>query len=337
MAQVAFIRRSLKRGFTLIALLAVIAIIAVLIAFLLPAVHQAPEAARRSQCKNNLKQIGLAMHNYHDTFSVLPPAGCFATGVTGVSWSVQARLLPYLEAANLQNLINWGLPYSQQGTVAQTRVPTYLCPSEVKDQRRPDPQPSDPNFTHYPLNYAVNFGTWFVYDPVTGTSGDGMFLPNARFTTANCVDGTSNTLAASEVKAFTPYIRDSGNPNGYNIPIPPDAATVVSYGGSFRDTGHTEWVDSRIHQTGFTATFVPNFKVPYVNAGTTYQVDFTSSREGATTTNQTYAVVTSRSHHVGIVQSLLMDGSVRSVSENISLTTWRSLGTRAGGEVVSDF
>lgn len=328
-------RRS-DTGFTLVELLVVIAIIGILVALLLPAVQAAREAARRTACTNNLKQIGLALHNYHDTFNAFPSAGLYPVGATGFSWSAQARLLPFIEQANLQNLINWSVPYSGQPAVAGTKVPVYLCPSEVNNRKRPDPQPTDPNFTHYPLNYAANMGTWFVFDPASQQGGFGLLAPNVPTNMASVVDGTSNTLAFAEVKAFQPYLRDGGNPAGLGVPMPVDPLSVSGMGGSFKaDSGHTEWVDGRVHQTGFTATFPPNTKVPYITGGRTYDVDFNSSREGITTTGTTYAVVTSRSYHPGGVNVGMTDGSVRFMPQTVDRLTWQALATRAGGEVIN--
>ncbi|HEX6985941.1 MAG TPA: DUF1559 domain-containing protein [Planctomycetaceae bacterium] len=325
--------RSVRSGFTLIELLVVIAIIAVLIALLLPAVQQAREAARRTQCKNNLKQMGLALHNYLDTYTVFPPLGFFRTDATSDSWSAHARLLPFIEQANLQNLIDWNRSYALQPNVTKVRVPIYLCPSDPNDRERPDGA-----LTHYPLCYGFVAGTWFVYDPVSRQAGDGTFVPNRVHDAADVTDGLSNTVGVSEVKAFQAYLRDGGSPAGLNQPAPADPATVVGYGGSFKqDSGHTEWVDARVHQTGVTTTFGPNTFVRYDSGGVTYDVDFNSSREGKTLTGATYAAVTSRSHHTGIVNSLLMDGSVRGISENIDLFTWRYLGQRNDGKVVGEF
>src|SRR4051812_12895219 len=112
---------SRSRAFTLIELLVVIAIIAILIALLLPAVQQAREAARRSQCKNNLKQFGLALHNYHDSYNCFPPASCLRIGVTFEGWSAQARLLAFLDQANLQNLINYSAEFDTQPNVTKVK------------------------------------------------------------------------------------------------------------------------------------------------------------------------------------------------------------------------
>lgn len=115
-------------------------------------------------------------------------------------------------------------------------------------------------------------------------------------------------------------------------PTPP--SDIAGLSGSFKsNSGHTEWVDSRTHQSGFTTTFRPNTKVPYTDAGKLYDIDFNSSREGKTTTKITYAAVTSRSYHTGGVQIGLADGSVRFLSESISLPIWRAIGTSNGGEV----
>lgn len=322
-----------RAGFTLVELLVVIAIIGILVGLLLPAVQAAREAARRMSCSNNLKQIGLAVHMYMDAHKGLPPVGCYPPGMVGDSWSAHARILPYLEQANLQNLANLNLSYVHPANfqVTKTRVPTYLCPSEIRDEARPDGA-----VTHYPLNYGFNFGTWFVFDPVSRTSGNGAFAINRKITEAAATDGMSNTIALAEVKAWTPYLRDGGSPSGMNQPIPADGATVVGYGGSFKsNSGHTEWTDSRVHQTGFTAVFGPNALIPYTSGGITYpSIDFNSSREGKTANKVTYAAVTSRSYHPGIVQICLLDGSVQSITNSVDLFVWRSLASRNGGETV---
>ncbi len=322
---------SRHRGFTLIELLVVIAIIAVLIALLLPAVQQAREAARRVQCKNNLKQIGLALHNYHDVYSVFPPSLCLTlSGASYGQWGPQARLLPYLDQANLQNLIDFSLPYNTQISVVRVRVGAYMCPSEVNDRAS-----LEDGIKQYPINYGANFGTWMVFNPVTGQPGDGAFGPNSRIGTRDFTDGTSQSLAFSEVKAFQAIIKEGGSPTAAP---PASPQTVGGWSGNFdRENGHTEWVEGRVHQNGFTTTFPPNAKVNHLDSGKTYDVDYTSVEEGDSTTNPTYAAISSRSYHTGIVQSLLVDGSVRSIQENIDINVWRALGTRAGGEVIGEF
>ncbi|MCA9226349.1 MAG: DUF1559 domain-containing protein [Planctomycetales bacterium] len=322
-----------RRGFTLVELLVVIAIIGVLVAMLLPAVQAAREAARRSSCSNNLKQLCLALHNYHDTYRRFPPGGVFNPSVTNPSWSIQARILPFIEQKNLQDLIDWNLPYSAQPLVTRQRIDTLICPSEVNDRERPDGA-----LTHYPLNYGGNYGTWFVYDPNTRQGGNGLFYPNSATGFNSVIDGTSSTIAFAEVKAWNPYLRDGANPNAAGTAIPANPAAVVGYGGNFKaDSGHTEWVDSRVHQSGVTGTFPPNTEFPFTNSGQIYDVDFTSSREGGSLTNLTYATVTSRSYHPGGAQISLTDGSTRFVAETIDIITWRSLTTRDGREVVGNY
>ena len=324
-------RERSRTGFTLIELLVVIAIIAILIGLLVPAVQKVREAAARTQCQNNLKQLGLALHNYETAFRAFPAAGNYPIGVAGVSFSVPARLLPYLEQENLQRLIDFNQSYNSQPQVTEKRIATYICAGEVNDKPRPDGM-----LTHYPLNYAVNLGTWFVFDPQTQRVGDGAFVVNQGLKHRSIVDGLSNTIGMAEIKAYTPYLRDGMNPAGMGAAPPASPAAVSTLGGSFKsNSGHTEWVDARVHQTGFTTTFTPNTVVPHTDAGTTYDIDFNSSREGATLNRPTYAAVTSRSHHSGGVNILLMDGSVRFAANGISLITWRALGTRAGGEVIA--
>lgn len=329
-----------RRGFTLIELLVVIAIIAILIALLLPAVQQAREAARRTSCRNNLKQIGLALHNYHDVFGAFPPAFAVGNGPGG-QWSLHARILPYIEGVNLYNIADLSQSYTEGTPPANVKVPTYLCPSDVNDR----PRGTD----HYPTSYGYNAGTYTVFEHSSdtvvigsdtfilgGKLADGSFGPNSNTRVKDFTDGTTNTLCFSEVKAFTPYIRD-----GLDGPAtaPTDLTTLTA--GDFKaDTGHTEWVDGRVHQTGFTTVFPPNAITPITDGTDSAEDgDFTSCREAKTPCvgQEVRAAVTSRSWHTGVVFSLLMDGSVRSVSENISLITWRELSTRSGGEVIGEF
>lgn len=324
-------RLARQRGFTLIELLVVIAIIAILIALLLPAVQAAREAARRSQCRNNLKQVGVALHNYNSTVKMFPPISVLPSGSTFEPYSAQARLLPYLEQQSLAKLVNWGAgsQFTANPQLARTRVAIYLCPSEVNDRAR-----LTPTLTHYPLSYGFNEGTWFIYDPLTGNVGEGAFHPNRAFTAAAFTDGLSNTLAASEVKAYQPNLWDTNNPATLGVapPASPSAATAF-FGGTFDSNGHTEWVEGDVHESGFTTTFTPNAAVPYTVAGITYpSVDITSMRDGESTTAPTYAAIISRSYHDGMVNVLMMDGASRSVSNNIDLGVWRAAGTRAGHE-----
>ncbi|HEY4309418.1 MAG TPA: DUF1559 domain-containing protein [Pirellulales bacterium] len=327
-------RPTLRRsaGFTLVELLVVIAIIGLLIGLLLPAVQMAREAARRSQCTNNLKQLGLALQNYLATSGAFPPCSLMPQGQTYQPWSGQARLLPYLEMGNLSALINFteNPEFPSNPAAAATRVAAYLCPDEVKDEQR-----VTPTLIHYPLNYVFNEGTWFIYDPVTGSVGDGAFMPNQTYRPSDITDGLSNTMAMSEGVAYQANMWDTTNPSTLGVAPPQSVSDLQQYfGGTFDSFGHTEWVEGDIHETGYTTTLTPNTKVPYTNPadGQTYSIDVTSIRDGESATKPTYAAVTARSYHPGLVNVLLLDGSVRSVSDPVDLRVWRAAGTRAGTE-----
>lgn len=321
-----------RSAFTLVELLVVIAIVGILVGLLLPAVQAARESSRRMQCGNNMRQVGLSLFNHEAATKRLPPLGDYQTSGNTVYWSIHARLLPYCEQSAIYNVINFALPINQQPHVAKLRIPHLLCPSEINDRERPD----GPTFTHYPHNYGFNAGLWKIYAPpmAIGT-GSGVFTVNHAQRLRDIVDGTSNTLGVAEVKAFTPYLRDGGNPSN-EASVPKSPAEMIAFGGEFKlDSGHTEWVDARIHQTGFTTTFRPNTPCLFTYQGKLFDIDFNSMREGRSNSVPTYAAVTSRSYHAGLVQTLFMDGSIRAISNAIQLEIWQAFGTRAGGEINS--
>jgi prepilin-type N-terminal cleavage/methylation domain-containing protein len=326
-------------GFTLVELLVVIAIIGILVALLLPAVQAAREAARRAQCQNNLRQIGLATLNYESTFRRLPASVIVDFSATATSnntsWGVHGRILPFLEQLNLSDKVDLNVGWDFQTAIHGLRVPPYSCPSDPGVRRIRDPGGGKVHLVS--TTYGFNMGTWFVFDPVSRRGGEGAFFPNSHLRIAEFVDGTSNTLLAAEVKAWQPYTRNGGPPTTTIPNTASEASLIVASGAEFKDTGHTEWPDGRVHHTGVTATLVPNTFVPYTIGGKEVSADYNSWQEGRNGASglPTYAIVTSRSYHPGVVQVAMIDGSVQAISETIDLTTWRALATRAGGEAAS--
>ena len=328
-------RPKIKRAFTLVELLVVIAIIGILVALLLPAVQQARSAARRISCSNNLRQSALALHNHASAVqrfpsSWLPPKDFrIEQSDSANGWSAQAQLLPYLEEAALFAGVDYELSYNDafigEEPLAPMRPTPFLCPSEVRDEVRLQ----NGELYHYPLNYVVNLGDWFVFNPATRKGGNGAFSPVRRLKPKDFKDGMSKTIAISEAKAWTPYFRNAGSaPTEF-----PTADQICGLGGDFKtSSGHTEWVDGRAHQTGFTSVFPPNTAVECNTDGTVYDVDWTSQQEGKSATNETFAAVTARSYHQGGVTTAYMDGSVHFVSNEIELEVWRAASTRRGSE-----
>ena len=331
--------KSKRLAFTLVELLVVIAIIGVLVAILLPAVQAAREAARRTACTNNIRQMALALANYQSARRHYPSSVDWDYGVTSskdFSWSIQAKILPYLEEGGIYAHINFNLPYNNtlmpDGSKLQaTGIAPYLCPSEPNNHVRKDASGAP---EHFPLSYVVNLGTWEVLNPMERRGGDGAFTPMRQGVKA-FKDGMSKTLALAEVKTYNPYYRNAGRGE---MPIPSSSGEFCGAGDFKVNSGHTEWVDARAHQTGFTTVFGPNTKVLCSQAGGEYDVDWTNMQEGKSLSKVTYAAVTARSHHTGAVNTAFMDGSVHLINDEIDLRVWRAMGTRAGGEVVpSDF
>ena len=328
-----------RDGFTLVELLVVIAIIGTLVSLLLPSVQAAREAARRSACHNNLRQIGLAIQNFENATKTFPPAS-WAPSTTGDPWSGQARILPYIEGDSLFQKIDFSQNYSAASNknlfppngVSAVKVDVLVCPSDANARQRLDaagvPQ-------HFPTTYGLCTGIFKVYDPVTKTDGGAAFAPFVSLRSRVFTDGLSKTLALAEIKAFTPRSQDIA---GLTDPPPatPAAAASLVDPATFKDTGHTEWVCGRTLQTGFTTAFPPNTTIPYKHTdGASYDVDICGSREGLSASAATYAAVTSRSHHAGVVSASLMDGSVRAVSSSIDGVLWKAISTRAGSEAAS--
>jgi prepilin-type N-terminal cleavage/methylation domain-containing protein len=351
-------------GFTLVELLVVIAIIGTLIGLLLPAVQGAREAARRTSCQSNIRQLVLAVHNFENAQRNFPPSMIHTPGTTFTnnngSWGILGRTLPYLEEGvtsvkvNLERAWDDGRttgtpdPTKNWTAVREAKITVFVCPSEKNQMVRMWTSGGITVPYVYPFNYGFNFGTWFVYDGQTGAGGNGSFHPNSKFKSGMFGDGLSKTLCVAEVKAFTPYIRNTSDPGAtYPPSAPPDAPSQVAAlaGGSPSDpklgpttndcTGHTEWPDGRVHHAGFTTVFTPNTKVLHTVGGIEHDIDYNSRQEGSSTTVKTFAAVTSRSHHDGLVGVAMMDGSVRTIEDGIAISVWRGLSTRAGGEAVS--
>ena len=324
-----------RRAFTLIELLVVIAIIAVLIGLLLPAVQKVRESAARAKCQNNLKQIGLGCLNFESANGALPPNGSWVTALStqpfgGISYSVHARILAFVEQPALASQVKLTESCYTHKDLIATRVAMFMCPSDVND-RLGSTSPST-----YPTSYGAASGDWLTFVDKAGKFGNGAF-PGVSYPNQlgvhllDITDGARNTVGFGEVKALGPLLYTSKDPP-LGVPPPTSPDDLITLGGTFSDSfGHPAWVDSGPTYTGLTFAFPPNTSVNYAAAGQKYDIDWEA---GAAVE---YDAITTRSYHVGGVNALLLDGSVRFVNNSISQATWRALGTRNGGEPLGDF
>jgi prepilin-type processing-associated H-X9-DG protein len=314
-----------RSAFTLIEVLVIIAIVSFLVGMLVPAVQKVRSAALRVQCQNNLKQIGIALHNYHDVKGSLPP-GRDANG-----FSTHAYLLPFIEQDNCFATIDFTMPWSDpMNACSQTNtIKTFLCPADPHNQELPNGWAG--------TNYRANQGNGILWCPPPTGPGDpnyGMPRPNGPFFLKSCVrltditDGTSNTAAFSEhlVGDFSDAVaseqRDTFAPN--TLPRTPDEAV--------RDC-------NAIDITNLTYQGVSNVGAPWLHGDHSTTIYFHAAPPGARSCMflSDRVSTTANSAHSRGVNMLLCDGSVRFVPYSISLETWRGLGSREGGEVLGNF
>ncbi len=350
---------ALRRGFTLIELLVVIAIIAVLIALLLPAVQAAREAARRAQCVNNLKQMGLALHNYQQGIGSFPMGATIAPvktagdagGTAGMagdtagggwsSWSAHALMLPYMEQTAIYNSANFSWSCEQYGslgwainsTAYYTKINSFLCPS--------DGNAGKDNI----CSYAGSMGTTTI---IYGEISTGLFTYHKSYSVSDITDGTSNTIAFAEqlVGDQIPTALKRGNStgnasggggqagnkldaSGFLTQIKTDMAQCDAWfkapGGQTNNRGG-HWA------TGILGTTMLNTVIPPNGGG---QSAWDACRMDCCVNGQHDHYTNATSNHSGGVNVAMADGSVRFIKESIAYPTWWALGTRSNGEVIS--
>jgi prepilin-type N-terminal cleavage/methylation domain-containing protein/prepilin-type processing-associated H-X9-DG protein len=315
--------RRARSGFTLIELLVVIAIIGILIGLLLPAVQKVREAANRAKCSNNLKQIGLAVHNYNDAFGMFPPGSVYGTvgGTTYYCENWAIDLLPFIEQDALFRTYNFQKVNTDAANTVfcQTPVKSYVCPSDINQNLLIKPESGNASTTYMTASYRAMSGVGDVNS--TGgnnfTDGNGFFDINSldmqfsqrgpmhitgvktadgvllhQETIAHIIDGTSNTILASE----------------YSTKTHPSRTTFWAY-------SYTSYNQSSAIPSSF--ALIPDYD--YCNSNLT----------GGNACKRAFA-----SFHANGMNAVLCDGSVRFITQSINITTWEALGTIAGSELV---
>ena len=341
-----------RSGFTLVELLVVIAIIGVLVGLLLPAVQSAREAARRASCSNNLKQIGLAVQNHHDTKNRFPE-GRVRTHAknTGAPWNTEniswmARVLPFMEEQALHDAIDFELSPGWSGVnnqVMKNKVATYRCPSDAglgrvnwidaAGNRRTGGAPDSNRFGQGQTNYLASAGavmqmaTWAAGSKSRGVVYSHDIRVNqpqgpGKLDMASCTDGTSKTIWASEVVIGHPHRQRNSNyraENAWGNVTPTDNGCGIGGATSNgrRQTGSSWFEGYMPNHIAFTSLMTPNSKL--------YDCSVNSND----------VAFASRSKHPGLVQCVAVDGSVHAVNDGIDWVLWRDLGSRDDGSPVS--
>jgi prepilin-type N-terminal cleavage/methylation domain-containing protein/prepilin-type processing-associated H-X9-DG protein len=340
---------SWRAAFTLIELLVVIAIIAVLIALLLPAVQAAREAARRAQCTNNLKQFGLALHNYHaanNSFPMGTTKQLLAPGSTTMyqwnTWSIHAQLLPFLEQSPIYNSINFYFPpedstigQAQSSTVMIIKINAFLCPSDAN---------AGVSFIN---SYYGSMGPSVGY--ITQTQSSGLFAQQTARSLAAVTDGSSNTVATSERLVGSPSQPDHFPGNGMdNVAssagfgaysaltiLPAFQITLNSCNAAWQANINTmSCYNSAGEYWAWGTPGMTLFNTLVAPASTQYP--WNSCRSGCSGCGTDSSnIVNATSRHPGGCNVGMTDGSVRFVKSSVNMPTWMQLGTISGGEVIS--
>lgn len=334
------------RGFTLVELLVVIAIIGILIALLLPAVQAAREAGRRTQCVNNLKQIGLALQNYHDTNKRLPfgKGPSYPGAPVYARWSTHALILPFLEQGNIYGAIDFKFapatpgmagatafmpaynnPGGENGVICRTLIPGYLCPSDI------DPVGDWAGQN----NYTGNQGNWLcdrgdatpgANDIAQGQLQTGVFYHLSKCSFASITDGLSNTVFFSE------KLRGSGVPNPRTDLFTMSNQTSLDATYATCSATNTATATPLTSKWGWSWVMGENCCTLHNHVATPNTTSCAGIPFPGTMTNMSMQVSPS-SNHPNAVNVMMGDGSVRLISNSVDLMTWRAMGTRNGGEV----
>jgi prepilin-type N-terminal cleavage/methylation domain-containing protein/prepilin-type processing-associated H-X9-DG protein len=326
-----------QRGFTLVELLVVIAIIGILVALLLPAIQAAREAARRSSCINNLRQMGLAMLNYESSYKVFPPSDVLVpntkTGLltSSLGLSVHARLLPFVEEANLRSLVNFSAAYdnASNDTARMTRVAMFLCPSDGGENAL------STHLKGAATSYQANQGSGVVWSIPSNPSDpnyalwppNGVLIRNGGVKTGDVIDGMSHTAAFSErivgdgdqgtvteaSDTFAPGTTHPGVEKAYLDCLAVNINDLARQG--YSDVGFP-WIQAYHSATIYYHNMPPNGRSCMYPPG--------------------QIMTTASSRHNGGVNMMMCDGSARFVSNDVNRPTWQALGSRNGEEIINE-